>query len=58
MLTWNDESLASHDEDDLHRTELNQSKLPSLIQSESKLCNKDCREPADADRFRNVRRTY
>ena len=35
LLTRNDKRLASHNEDDLHRTKLNQSQLSPLIESES-----------------------
>ena len=57
LRTWNDKSLASHDEDDLHRTKPDQTELPSLIQGDSKLCDEDCGKPADADRLSDGRCT-
>lgn len=52
--TWDDESLAAHNEDDLHRTKLTQSKLPPLMQSKAKLGDEDDTEPANAYRGHDV----
>ena len=56
LRTRDDQSLAGHDEDDLHRPELIHVHFPSLIQCESKLRDEGGAEPTDADRGRDVRR--
>lgn len=55
IRTRNDQSLAGHDEDDLHGPKLIQAQFPSLIQCESELRDEGGAEPADAYRGRNVR---
>lgn len=53
--TWDNESLAAHDEDDLHRPELLQPQLPPRVQSKSQLRHENDAEEADADGGCDVR---
>ncbi len=55
MHTWNDQSLATHNEDDLHWTELINAHLLSLIQGIAEFGDKDCTDTADADGEGDVR---
>lgn len=47
--TWNDQSLASHDENDLHRSEAAQAHLAALVDRVAQFEDEDGAEPADAD---------
>lgn len=47
--TWNDQSLAAHNEDDLHRAKVPHTESASLTNSEPELANEDGAEEADAD---------
>ena len=49
QLTRNDKSLTSHDEDDLHRPELVDSKLSASMNGKAKLGHENEAEEADAD---------
>lgn len=55
LLTWYDESLDSHNEDDLHGSKFAKPKFPPLAQGEGELTNEDGTEPTDADRGRDIR---
>ena len=54
-LTWNDKSLASHDEYDLHWSKLTKAKLPSLIQCIAEFDNEDSTDRADTNGENDVR---
>jgi hypothetical protein len=49
--TWNDHSLAAHDEDDLHWTELSHLHTPALDQGIAQLANKDTAVEPHGDRL-------
>ena len=55
IRTWNHQSLASHDKDDLHWTELTKAKLLSLIQRKAELDDEYCTNTTDADGENNIR---
>lgn len=57
LLTRYDESLDSHDEDDLHWSKFAKPKFPPLAQGEGEFTNEDGTEPTDADRGRDIRCT-
>lgn len=50
-----DESLDSHDEDDLHGSKFTKPKPPTLAQGEGEFTNEDGTEPTDTDRGRDIR---
>lgn len=52
--TWNDQSLAAHDENNLHWSELLQPELPPFIQGETQLRDENSTEETDADRRCNI----
>ena len=55
--TRDNQSLAAHDEDDLHRTETAEPQRSPLDQGRCQLDHEDGAKPADADRCRDVGRT-
>lgn len=55
LLTWDDQGLAAHDEDDLHRSKLSEAQFPPLLQRNAKLDDEDSTEETDADCRRDGR---
>ena len=55
-LTWDDKRLATHDEQDLHWSELAESHLRSLPQSVAELSDKNDAKPEDTDSRRIIGR--